>query len=45
MFMATVTKINKAKRPRCHTRSFRKTLRWMKECAHRMYRHASKYTF
>ena len=41
--MANVTKLNKAKRLRCHTRSFRrKTLRWMKEHAHRSYRRASK---
>jgi len=42
MFMANVTKLNQAKRLRCRTRSFRKTLRWMKELAHRSYRRASK---
>jgi len=40
--MAIVTKLDKAKRLRCHTRSFRKTLRWMKDRAHRTYRRASK---
>jgi hypothetical protein len=41
MFMANVTKLNKAKRLRCRTRSFRKTLRWIKEHAHRSYRRDS----
>jgi hypothetical protein len=40
--MSNVTQINKAKKLRRHTRSFRKTLRWMKERAHRSYRRASK---
>ncbi|HQU38149.1 MAG TPA: hypothetical protein PLR65_16315 [Anaerolineales bacterium] len=40
--MAIVTKLNKAKRHRCHTRSFRKTLRWMKSSAHRKYRRSAK---
>ena len=40
--MTNVTKLNKARRLRCRTRSFRKTLRWMKELAHRSYRRASK---
>ena len=40
--MANVTKLNKAKRLRCRTRSFRKTLRWVKEHAHRSYRRDSR---
>jgi len=42
MSLVNVTKLNKAKRLRCRTRSFRKTLRWMKEHAHRSYRRATK---
>ncbi|MBM3179184.1 MAG: hypothetical protein FJZ86_02400 [Chloroflexi bacterium] len=40
--MAIVTKLDKAKRHRGRTRSFRKTLQWMKSSAHRSYRRASK---
>jgi hypothetical protein len=40
--MAIVTKLNKAKKYRCKTRSFRKTLRWMKAAAHRAHRRAEK---
>ena len=40
--MAIVTKLNKAKKYRCDTRSFRKTLRLMKIKAHRAYRRAEK---
>lgn len=40
--MAIVTKLNAAKRYRCSTRSFRKTLRWMKASAHRAYRRAAR---
>ncbi len=40
--MSNATKLNKAKRLRCHTHSFRKTLRWMKDRAHRAYRRTSR---
>jgi hypothetical protein len=40
--MANITKLSKAKILRCNTRSFRKTLRWMKAHAHRSYRRAAK---
>lgn len=40
--MAIITKLNKGKRVRCKTRSFRKTLAWLKSYAHRSYRRAAK---
>lgn len=40
--MTIITKLNKDKNYRCKTRSFRKTLRWMKASAHRAYRRAAK---
>ncbi|WP_200255089.1 hypothetical protein [Thiococcus pfennigii] len=40
--MAIVTKLNRAKRYRCSTRSLRETLRWMKAHAHRAYRRAAR---
>lgn len=40
--VANVTKLSKAKNLRCKTRSFRKTLKWVKSHAHRSYRHAAK---
>ena len=40
--MSNVTKLSKAKSLRCNTRSFRKTLKWMKSHAHRTYRRAAK---
>lgn len=40
--MAVVTKINRAKKWRCKTRSFQKTIKWLKTHAHRAYRHNAK---
>jgi len=40
--MANITKLSKAKKMCCNTRSFRKTLKWVKSHAHRSYRHAAK---
>lgn len=40
--MATITELTKAKSYHRKTRSFRKTLRWMKAHAHRSYRRAAK---
>jgi hypothetical protein len=40
--MAIVTRLDTAKRYRCSTNSFRKTLRWMKAHAHRTYRRAAR---
>ena len=39
---AIVTKLNRAKRYRASTRSFQKTLRWMKKRAHRLDRRKAK---
>lgn len=40
--MAIITKLNKAKKYRCKTRSFRQTLRWLKARAQRLYRRQAK---
>ena len=40
--MTIITKLNKDKKYRCKTCSFRKTLRWMKTHAQRAYRRAAK---
>ncbi len=40
--MAIVTKLNRAKKLRCQTRTLRKELAWRKAYAHRAYRRAAK---